>query len=186
MLTLSSSWYKWIDLNTSFTHGTQPNYYPPTGMAPFLANGDSGAATIILHAGTRLRLDEIYYYTRLATMKEQVPSAPPPGSAIFNNHVIRSKFNYEFTRNYSFRAILDYNSLLPNPALVSNSYSKTADTTLLFTYLPHPGTAVYVGYANTFQNVDYDASSTRYTVTSTPGTSTDRQLFAKVSYLFRF
>jgi hypothetical protein len=70
---------------------------------------------------------------------------------------------------------------------VASSYAKQADTTLLFTYLPHPGTALYVGYANTFQNEDYSASATQqYTATTLPGTSTDRQVFVKFSYLLRF
>jgi hypothetical protein len=110
-----------------------------------------------------------------------------PCGVIFTNHLVRSKINYQFTRDYSFNAIFDYNSLLPNSSLVSGSYSKQADTTLLFTYLPHPGTALYAGYADTFQNVDYNTGATpAYTLSSLPGTSTDRQVFVKVSYLLRF
>jgi hypothetical protein len=106
---------------------------------------------------------------------------------IFTNHLIRSNINYQFTRDYSFNAILDYDSLLPNNALVASTYSKQADTTLLFAYLPHPGTALYVGYADTFQNVDYSADATPpYAISSAPGTSTDRQVFMKFSYLLRF
>jgi len=71
--------------------------------------------------------------------------------------------------------------------MVDSSYSKQADATLLFTYLPHPGTAFYMGYADTFQNVDYEATATpEYASTSVPSTSTDRQIFVKFSYLLRF
>ena len=71
--------------------------------------------------------------------------------------------------------------------MVSSTYSKQADATLLFTYFPHPGTAFYMGYANTCQNVDYEATATpQYTLTNVPATSTDRQIFVKFSYLFRF
>jgi hypothetical protein len=106
---------------------------------------------------------------------------------IFTNHLLRSKINYQFTRDYSFRAILDYNSLLPNNSLVASTYSKQADATLLFTYLPHPGTALYLGYADTFENVDYEAvAAPAYTLTKLPGTSTDRQIFVKFSYFLRF
>jgi hypothetical protein len=105
---------------------------------------------------------------------------------IFTNHLIRSKINYQFTRDYSFRAILDYNSLLPNNALVASTYAKQADATLLFTYLPHPGTALYLGYADTFQNVDYEASSGASIPIGIPSTSTDRQVFVKFSYLLHF
>jgi hypothetical protein len=95
--------------------------------------------------------------------------------------------NYQFTRDYAFNVILDYNAMLPDNAQVASTYAKQADATLLFTYLPHPGTAFYVGYADTFQNVDYDAdASPAYTITNVPGTSTDRQVFVKFSYLLRF
>jgi len=185
--TLMTSWYKWIDLNLSYTQGRAPNYYPAVDVPSFLGNANNASATVTLRPSSHLRLDEIYYYTRLSTIAAQPPSTSLSNGVIFTNHLIRSKINYQFNRDYSFRAILDYNSLLPNSSLVSSAYSKQADTTLLFTYLPHPGTAFYLGYADTFQNIDYDAGATlAYSVTTLPGTSTDRQIFVKFSYLLRF
>ncbi len=185
-VSLASSWFKWMDMNASYSQGTLPNYYPATGVDSFLAGASNASAIMTLHPRTHLRLDEIYYYTRLATRDD----APDPASGrgvILTNHLIRSKINYQFTPAYSFRAILDYNSLLPDSTLVSSAYSKQADATLLFTYLPHPGTAFYMGYADTFQNVDFEANAeTAYRATSIPSTSTDRQVFVKISYLLRF
>ena len=110
-----------------------------------------------------------------------------PSGVIFTNHLNRAKFNYQFTRDFSFPAFLDHNALPRNSALVSSAYSKRPDSTFLFTYLPHPGTAVYLGNANTFQNVDYNAAATPpYTLTTFPSTSADRQVFLKISYLLRF
>ncbi|HEY3629200.1 MAG TPA: DUF5916 domain-containing protein [Terracidiphilus sp.] len=184
---LTTSWFKWLDMKAEYAHGPRPNYYPPPDIAPFLGNGDNASVNLTLHPETHLRLDEIYYYTRLGTRDGALLSGSMPGQVIFTNHLIRSRINYQFTPAYSFNAILDYYSLLPNNGLVSSTYSKQADTTLLFTYLPHPGTAVYVGYSDTFQNVDYSADRVPpYTITNLPGTSTDRQLFMKVSYLLRF
>lgn len=183
----ATSWFKWIDMSANYGQGTQPNYYPAPGVTPFLAWNNNASANVTLYPQTHLRLDQIYYYTRLATGQNLPPSPSLPTGVIFTNHLIRSRINYQFTPAYSFRAILDYNALLPNSALVSNTYSKQADATLLFTYLPHPGTAFYVGYADTFQNVDYEADALPpYSVTGSPSTSTDRQLFVKFSYLLRF
>jgi hypothetical protein len=182
-----TSWFKWLDLSASVTRGSQPNYYPPDSLSPFLARGTNASATLTLHPQTHLRLDEIYYYTRLATGSGSMLPESLPQGVIFSNHLIRSKINYQFTRDYSFNAILDYRSLLPNNALVSSTYSKQADATLLFTYLPHPGTAFYAGYANTFQNVDFSPlSAPNFALTTLPGTSTDRQIFVKFNYLLRF
>jgi hypothetical protein len=186
-ITLMTSWYKWLDLTANYKQGKLPNYYPAAGIAPFLGNSVNASTTVTLYPQAHLRLDEIYYYTRLAIDSNCPPTLSLPTGVVFTNHLIRSKVNYQLTRDYSFNAILDYNSLLPNSALVASSYAKQADTTLLFTYLPHPGTALYVGYANTFQNEDYSASATQqYTATTLPGTSTDRQVFVKFSYLLRF
>jgi hypothetical protein len=182
-----TSWYKWLSISAGYSQGTGPNYYPPAGVQPFLGNYNNASATLTLRPQPHLRLDEIYYYSRLATGAGGAPAPTLPLGDVFTNHLIRSKLNYQFTRDYAFNAILDYNSLLPNAALVTNPYAKQADTTLLFTYLPHPGTAVYLGYADTFQNMDYSATPTpTYTVTNLPGTSTDRQVFVKFSYLLRF
>ena len=184
---LATSWYKWLETSVSYFQGVQPNYYPAPGLPAFLGKANDVSAILTVRPQPHLRIDGIYYYTRLATIKEQLPSPSLPSGVIFTNHLMRAKINYQFTRDFSFRAFLDYNTLLPNNALVSSTYLKQPDSTLLFTYLPHPGTAVYVGYANTFQNVDYDAAATPpYTQTTFPGTSTDRQIFLKVSYLLRF
>lgn len=184
---IGTSWYKWLQLNATYGQGQQPNYYPPAGLQPFLGNANSASATLTLRPNPRLRLDQIYYYTRLETTPGVGIDPRTPACDVFTNHLIRSKVNYQFNRDYSFNAIFDYNSMLPNSTLVTNSYSKQADTTLLFTYLPHPGTAFYLGYADTFQNVDYSSAATpAYSTTTLPGTSTDRQFFMKVSYLLRF
>ena len=183
-MSLATSWFSWLDFTGMYSQGIRSNYYPAEGLAPFPANSNNLSATVTLWPQSHLRLDEIYYYTRLAT---ESGLAQPQSEDIFTNHLIRSKINYQFTPDYSFRAILDYNALLPNNSLVSSSYAKQADATLLFTYLPHPGTAFYMGYADTFQNMDYDAAATpQYTMTDVPGTSTDRQIFVKFSYLVRF
>jgi hypothetical protein len=182
----STAWLKWMETALNYSWGRSINYYPPDGMQPFLADSNYGTATVTLYPKTHLRLDEIYYYWRLRN-SAQADADALCSANVFTNHVMRSKVNYQFNREYAFRAIFDYNALLPNSALVSNSNSKTADTTLLFSYLPHPGTAVYMGYSDTFQNVDYSAdASPAHLTTQLPGVSTDRQVFVKVSYLLRF
>jgi hypothetical protein len=186
-VSLATSWYKWLDFSGSYAQGSAPNYHPAAGVSPFLGKANNASADLTLHAQTHLRLDEIYFYTRLACEPGQMPSPSLPTGDVFTNHLIRSKLNYQFTRDYAFNAILDYNALLPNNALVANASSKQADATLLFAYVPHPGTALYMGYANTFQNANYDPAATpAYTVTNLPGTSTDQQIFVKFSYLLRF
>lgn len=86
----------------------------------------------------------------------------------------------------SFSAIMDYSAVLPNSSLVSADYSKIADTTLLFTYFRNPGTALYIGYSTTYDNTNLTGATPLILRTQFPNSQTDRQLFAKLSYLFRF
>jgi len=185
--TVATSWYKWLQLSSNYSQGMQPNYYPATHVLSFIGRANNASTTLTLRPGVKLRLDEIYYYTRLATGPKGPPAPNLPNGVVFTDHLLRSKVNYQFNRDYAFNAIFDYYSLLPNAALVSSPYAKQADTTLLFSYLPHPGTALYLGYSNIFQNVDFNAANNPPTIaTVLPATSTDRQIFVKFSYLLRF
>ena len=185
---LTSEPYKWLALSTNFGLGSGVNYYPAAGLLPFLGNSSSADLSVTLRPRPRLRLDESYIYSRLGADPAFAPPSIATSGAIFNNHIIRSKVNYQFTRSLSVRAIIDYNSLLPNPALVSISdSSKRIGTDLLLTYFVHPGTALYVGYNDTFENVTYDPlQSPVYRHTQFPDTTTGRQFFVKLSYLFRY
>ena len=42
----------------------------------------------------------------------------PAAGDIFENRIVRSRANYQFTREWSLRAILDYNSIAPNRSVV--------------------------------------------------------------------
>jgi len=128
-----------------------------------------------------LRIDNIYLFSRLRDRET--------GSGIFNNHIIRTKWNWQFNRELSFRMILQYTATLANSSLTSVPTSKQINGDFLVTYLVHPGTAIYVGYNSDFQNIDPH-------LTSDPNAgllrSRDRLIndgrlfFVKVSYLFRF
>jgi len=104
--------------------------------------------------------------------------------------------NYQFTRSISARAIVEYDTTLANAAETTIARKKQIGTQALFTWLPHPGTAIYVGYNNDLQNLDRslcnrlpdgacDPNNT------SPPRSNDwlndgRQFFIKASYLLRF
>ena len=95
--------------------------------------------------------------------------------------------NYQLTRELSFRAILDYNGVLPNASLVTLDRTKRLGYDLLMTYLLHPGTALYAGYTDIYQNLLLDPAKPPYLQLSrTPDMNTGRQFFVKLTYLFRF
>jgi hypothetical protein len=173
----STEWYKWLALSSTYSHGTALNYYPGAGYLPFLGNAQNGDASLTLRAGPRVRLDESYLYSRLA--------AGP--TVLYSNHIARSKVNYQWSRALSFRAIVDYNGVLPNSSLIALDHNKRLGFDLLMTYLVHPGTAFYVGYTDIYQNMVLDPSRPPYIqITQFPNTNTGRQVFVKLSYLFRY
>ena len=71
---------------------------------------------------------------------------------------------------------------------MQNARSFNAD--VLFTYMIHPGTAIYVGYNSDLANIDRNLATdpTDYTrlVRGKPFINDGRQFFVKVSYLLRF
>lgn len=181
----SSEWFKWLAWKATYTQGTAVNYYPAAGYAPELGDGRNGTVSLTLRPTIRLRLDETYIHSRLVTRPGWQFAAGP--ASVYNNHVVRSKLNYQFTREFSFRAIADFNTVLPNAALVTLEPARKLGYDLLFTYLLHPGTALYVGYTDIYQNLSLDPSRPPYLRYSAfPDFNTGRQAFVKLSYLFRF
>jgi len=172
----SSSAISWLSWYGFYGHGTRPNYYPADGVPVTLATFDDASAGVTFRPAARLLLDETYIYSRLSQAS----------ASIFNNHIVRAKVNYQFTRALSVRGILDYNSVLPNQSLVGLDRRKHVTADVLMTYLVHPGTALYVGYTDGYDNLRPDADSTVLRPGGAPTVSTGRQLFVKSSYLFRF
>ncbi len=198
---VSTEWLRWLSVSADYRVGTNENFFPASG-SPFLANSSGASAGFTIRPSPRIRFDQTYIFSRLTT-REGVPPGFTGGSNVFNNHILRSKLNYQFTRELSVRAILDYNSTLANPDLLDvqtnlggfvggpTQPTKKLTADFLVTYLLHPGTAVYVGYTDRYANLMLDPGSppsfppTLNRIAS-PTTSTGRQFFVKMSYLFRF
>jgi hypothetical protein len=118
------------------------------------------------------------------------------GALVYESQVFRTKVNYQFTRAISARVIVEYDSTLANPAETSLLRTKQVSTEALLTWLPHPGTAIYVGYNNDLQNLDRSLCNRLSDGTCDPNNTVPprapqylndgRQIFIKASYLFRF
>jgi hypothetical protein len=169
-----------VNVFTNYAFGTRPNYSPSGGVAPYLASFDDLFLTVKLRPTAPLLIDETYLYSRLTSG----PQSPGTGK-IFSNHLLRSRVNYQFTRAWSLRAIVDYNTLDADPALIDLANTRRVVTDLLVTWLRNPGTAVYFGYTDGYDNVQLDPARG---VVRTDGAlnSTGRQVFVKVGWLFAF
>jgi len=107
-----------------------------------------------------------------------------------NNHIVRSKLNYQFNKEFSFRFIGQYSAVLANPYFTYLQTSKNFNADFLFAYLVHPSTAVYVGYNSNLENIDEvplpDGLGGVNHVPNGPLRNDGRNFFVKASYLFRF
>jgi hypothetical protein len=184
---ITSEWKKWLSVNAAFSNGSSVNYYPAEGLQPFLGNLLEAQGGFTLRPTPRIRVDESYIYNAMKTNSESGLAGVPSGTSIFNNHIVRSKANYQFNREMSLRVIVDYNSVLPNSTLVDLDKEKHFGVDALFTYMLNPGTAFYVGYTDLYDNWRLDPTRSPNLIrTDFPGLNTGRQFFVKLSYLFRF
>ena len=168
-----------VSLGGSYSVGTRINFVPAAGQEPKLASLSQGRFRVTLRPVTPLRIDNSYLLDRLTGRVR--------GANIFNNHIVRSKWNWQFSREFSLRVIFQYDAVLANPDLTSLAPSKNFNADFLVTYRVNPWTALFVGYNGNVQNIDLLRSRTGSGIIRTDGFRHDaRQFFIKVSYLLRF
>ncbi len=171
-----------------YTQGGNPNFNPAPGHAPSLLTENYLQALVSILPFHALTLDNTYLLDRNHTAGS--------GQDVFESQTMRTKLNYQFNRALSARVIVEYDSVLVNPAQTSLVRTKQVATQALLTWLPHPGTAIYLGYNNDIQNLD--RTLCRHTPTggcdpdqpilgrSSNYLNDGRQFFLKASYLLRF
>ena len=162
---------------------------PAAGQLPYTGNETAIVQTIGIKPLSRLQIDNTYILERVVNGLAH--------HAVVNSDIVRSKWNYQFTPELSFRFIGQYNGVLTNPRYSSLQTTKNMNFDFLFAYLLHPGTAVYVGYNSNLENVDpdlclhlpgsleCDPNGAGLLRTRDRLTNDGRQLFIKLSYLFR-
>ena len=215
----NTGYFPKVTVGATYFWGDGGNFVPAAQNQPqaLLSRLDTGSATLSFRPVKPLKIENTYLFERLrATQNEylfalsEVASSTTPnvpiGKGIFDNHIVRSKWNWQFTPQLSLRVILQYNSVLantpgqqfysttpPNNPFYLYTYlptQKEFNADVLITYLVHPGTAIYVGYNSDVQNLDHEfmpgpeGLSGLYTAKGYLNDS--RQFFVKVSYLFRF
>jgi hypothetical protein len=86
------------------------------------------------------------------------------------------------------RTIIDYNAVLTNETLIGLERDKRFTADVLLTYMLNPGSAVYVGYTDSYENLVIVPEGTLPTFlrTSSPFNPAGRRFFIKFSNLFRF
>jgi len=179
-------YFKQVVLSAEMNWGQATNYDTSVGP-PVEARANNISASATVRPVPGLTVENTYLLTRLQDIHT--------GANIFNDHILRSKWNYQFTRALSLRVIGQYNSILssynaanPQLALSSLAPAKNFNADVLLTYLVHPGTALYVGYNSNLQNLANPVTPDPLgNLTRTPNhfINDGRQIFVKISYLFQ-
>lgn len=184
-VSFGTAWLKWLEFWVFADEATRPNFFPANGAPPYLAHAVDGYVEVVVRPAPHIRVSQTYIYSRLSVRDDDRPAGVSGTPVIFDNHLLRSRLNYQFTRELSLRLIVDYNAVLPNASLVGVDREKQFSTDFLVTYLVNPGTALYVGYTDRYENLARDPGRPVDRL-GAPSTSTARQFFVKTSYLWRF
>lgn len=178
-LYFKTGFWKALTLSSEMSWGTETNYSPRAGI-PVLGKSNFVQAGVAVRPVTGLTVENTYLLSRL---RDNITDAN-----IFNAHIIRSKWNYQFNRELSLRVIGQYNSVIANQALTTLPSDKNVNADVLVTYLLHPGTAVYVGYNSNLHNYDLSLGRNADGLIRMPNRliNDGRLVFVKISYLFRY
>jgi hypothetical protein len=156
-----------LTLAGSWSSGEAVNLVPAGDAAPAQGASRDVQLTVTVQPVTPVRVDTVLLVSSL--------SAPDGGRSVFTNRILRTKVNWQVTRELAVRAIVQYDRLSTDPALTTLTGARRLNGDLLVSYVVNPWTAFYAGYngnarAPLFDRLQRDS----------------RQLFVKVSYLHRF
>ncbi|HUB20218.1 MAG TPA: DUF5916 domain-containing protein [Acidobacteriaceae bacterium] len=179
----------YLALGGGFYHGTGINYSPPNNEGPGPVDVSSPNVNVDVKPFGPIDLQNSYVYTHFTN--------PATGGVVYDNHELISRWNYQVTKAASFNFIGQYIATLPTAQYTDATNSKTLFADALFTYMPHPGTALYVGYIGNFANIDRalctreqdGLCNTGDPVLAPTGSSLmndGKNLYVKMSYLLRF
>ena len=165
-----------LEFGFDYRWGSTLNLVPNIGTLPYVADHARVSADALWRPTDRLRVNNTYLYTEVQNSA---------GARIFSNEIVRSNWNYQFTREWSLRFIAQYEETTGGP-LTRLEDERNLNFDLLLRYVINPWSAFYVGYnsnSSNFEIVDFEGE--RELVNATDLRRDGDQLFVKFSYLFQ-
>lgn len=169
--------------------GHEVNYAPINGLGPNPMNALSQRANYEFKPTGGLDISGFYEFDHY--------THPSNSDLVYDSHQAVTRWNLQMTKAWSVNFIGEYVEEQPNATYTNTTYTKDAFGDLLLTYLPHPGTAFYLGYTTDYINLSGDLCTRLAdgycnmndpvlpTIT-TPSLNDQRIVYIKVSHLFRF
>jgi hypothetical protein len=154
--------FRWLALDAGFNSGRAIFYDP---LAPFEGHSKEWNAEVTLQPNGRL--SQTLEYRRVEFSRRST------GERVYDLDIVNAKTTYQFTRAFALRGLAQYDS----------SRDRVL-TDFLSSYEPRPGTVVYVGYGSLLERRDFVDG--QWVSGTGIFRTTQRGLFLKASYLYRF
>ena len=183
--------YKYEDFSLGYTNttlntlsfsaklrtGTTLNLVPPAGTLPGIADTTRISVDMLWRPIDRLRISNTFFHTELETESG--------GTSIFTNDILRSNWNYQFTKEWSLRFIAQYDETDAGPASRLED-DENLNFDLLLRYVINPWSAFFIGYNSNQSNFDIvEMEGERELVIANDLRNDGDQVFMKFSYLFQ-
>lgn len=166
-----------LEFDFNYQFGTTLNLVPQPGFLPSVADTKRIDIEALWRPIDRLRISNTYLRTELESRRG--------GGKIFTNDILRSNWNYQFTREWSLRFIAQYEKTDAGPATRLTD-DENLNFDLLLRYVINPWSAFYVGYNSNSSNFDIvEMEGERELVMTNDLRRDGDQLFVKFSYLFQ-
>ena len=167
-----------VSLSGSIARGTAVNFSPAGSRPPETGDHLNTRLAVGLRPLTPLRIDNTWLRTELSL---------PDGRA-FASDIFRTRWAWQFTREWSLRVIGQYDSTRTDPALTQLTPRRNVNADVLLTRLLNPWTALYVGYNGNAQNIEVlESVEGSRSIRRTGALARDSwQLFVKWSHLLRW
>ncbi|MDP6097133.1 MAG: DUF5916 domain-containing protein [Gammaproteobacteria bacterium] len=176
-LSFNNSTLSTLEFGVRYRAGKTLNLVPAAENLPAVADTSRIDIDVLWRPIDRLRVDNTYLLTELETREG--------GIKAFTNEIIRSNWNYQFTKELSLRFIAQYEETDSGPASRLKD-NKNLNFDLLLRYVINPWSAFYVGYNSNQSNFDIvEVEGEREVIASSDLRRDGDQLFVKFSYLFQ-
>ncbi len=153
---------KWLYLSSNVRFGDGLYY---DAADPFVGPSGTQSLTVTLQPSAR--------FAQNLSVQRVTMDRPSGGGRVYDVRVVNSKTTYQFTPRLAARAIVQY-----------DSSRKRVLGDMLTSYEVRPGTVFYMGYGTLYEKRDY--RNEQWVDTEGEFLTTNRGLFFKASYLYRF
>jgi hypothetical protein len=161
----------------NFEAGDAINNDPATGAEPELVDSATTTFDFLWRPSDRLRVDTSFIQVAL--------DDPLSGGPVLENDIVRTRWNYQFTKEWSLRFIAQQEETKPTE-LSGLTLDKNRNYDVLVRYVLNPWSALYVGYNSNSSNYQLVETEDGTEVVRTNGLDQDgEQFFVKFSYLLQ-